>query len=203
MSFVQSVYRYNQALAKGRAYLKLAIGILSLWATFMVLTINFTKLSILSNSNIHLDWGYYIAGMIYFTFAISLALFFGFKASDAEHKESDIIIERLFSNNVEDSVKTELVDQLDENTSRLDKMGVKSLAGNLFAIASLIIANILLFFTIDEVWNVIKEFKFYFNVVLAIIITMIVCFWPSIKSFLTRRKNKKIKPIDITDKEES
>lgn len=181
MSFVQSVYRYNQALAKGRAYLKLAIGILSLWATFMVLTINFTRLSILSNSNIHLDWGLYIAGMIYFTFAISLALFFGFKASDAEHKESDIIIERLFSDNIKDSVKKSLIIELDKNTSKLDRMGVKSLAGNLFAIASLIISNLLLFFTIDEVWNVIKELNFYLNVIIAIVISMLVCFWPGVK----------------------
>lgn len=186
MSFINSIYRYNQALERGRASLKIAIGILSLWATFLVLTMNFTRLSLLANAEVHLYWGYYTAAIIYFIFAIILALIYGFKAADSEHKSSDILIDKIFSNSIDEDDKEKLLEELNVKAQSLESNGVKSFGFNLIAIISLVFANVMLFITWGDIWNVIKEFKIYLHVIGAIILSLLVCFWPKIKSFFWR-----------------
>jgi hypothetical protein len=188
------MYRYNNAIDRGRKTVQLSIAIMTVWMAMCVfvfkiisLSLNMTNLS----TNIDFNWNAFSTWGIVISFTLFGAFIYGFHAFNTELKDANKIINNLFVTNNNNEETDSMLRRLNEVTNDLENHSVKSSALNLISVMLIFFSFLNGFFSAEQVISGLAKYDFILATVVSMMILLFVGYYQKIILWWISRKKCK------------
>ncbi|MCE9938565.1 hypothetical protein [Serratia liquefaciens] len=197
MSINLAMYRYNNAIDRGRKSIQLSIAIMTVWMALCIFVFKVIDLSIGNaslNAAIHIDfnWKVFSTWGIITLFTLTGAFTYGFLASNTELKNANEIINNFFISDDDDPARlTVIIKKLNEITNELENFYIKSSALNLISFILVFVSFTTGYLSVEEVIKFLDKHDLLYSIGASIAILVFVGNYQKLTLWLKKRKKNK------------
>jgi hypothetical protein len=190
------MYRYNNAIDRGRKSIQLSIAIMTVWMALCIFVFKVIDLSIGNtslNAAIHIDfnWKVFSTWGIITLFTLTGAFTYGFLASNTELKNANEIINNFFISDDDDPARlTVIVKKLNEITNELENFYIKSSALNLISFILVFVSFTTGYLSVEEVIKFLDKHDLLYSIGASIAILVFVGNYQKLTLWLKKKKEK-------------
>ncbi|MFK3922349.1 hypothetical protein [Serratia liquefaciens] len=203
MNINLAMYRYNNAIDRGRKSVQLSIAIMTVWMALCIFVFKVIDLSLGNtslNTAIHIDfnWKAFSTWGIVTFFTLSGAFTYGFFASNTELKNANEIINDFFISDESDAGKLAVtIKSMNEITNDLENYYIKSSALNLISFMLVFVSFITGYLSVEEIIKFLDKHDLIFSIGASIAILIFVGNYQKLNLWLKKiKKGRKKNKID-------